>query len=288
MLFVSYNIQYGRGKDDRFDLERIAREINGADVIALQEVERHWQRSGDVDQVATLSTLLPEYFWVYGAGVDLHAGGERANGPQTVARRRQFGNLLMSRTPIHYTRNHLLPKFASATDMSLQRSALEGVIQTERHTVRCYSVHLTHLSAATRLPQVDRLLALHDTAVREGAPVTGNHRNWFKDAPPVQAPRQAIILGDFNAEPDSCEYARLVGPRSDYGARIINPERFVDAWVHTGHAENEGFTSDVNGRPARLDYCFVSAELAPLIRCARIDEQAMGSDHRPVWTEIAL
>jgi endonuclease/exonuclease/phosphatase family metal-dependent hydrolase len=35
---VTYNIQYGLGKDNRYDLARIAREIEDADVIALQEV----------------------------------------------------------------------------------------------------------------------------------------------------------------------------------------------------------------------------------------------------------
>jgi endonuclease/exonuclease/phosphatase family metal-dependent hydrolase len=49
---VTYNIQFGLGKDGRFDLERIAAEVDGADVIALQEVERNWQRSGNVDQPA--------------------------------------------------------------------------------------------------------------------------------------------------------------------------------------------------------------------------------------------
>ena len=34
MKFVTYNIQYGLGKDDRYDLARIAREVEAADVIA--------------------------------------------------------------------------------------------------------------------------------------------------------------------------------------------------------------------------------------------------------------
>ena len=46
MRLVSYNIQYGRGRDGVFDLKRIATAIAGADVIALQEVERYWLRSG--------------------------------------------------------------------------------------------------------------------------------------------------------------------------------------------------------------------------------------------------
>ena len=54
MRIVTYNIQFGLGKDGRFDLERVADEVDGADIIALQEVERHWQRSGNIDQVAQL------------------------------------------------------------------------------------------------------------------------------------------------------------------------------------------------------------------------------------------
>ena len=38
----------------------------------------------------------------------------------------------------------------------------------------------------------------------------------------------------------------------------------------------------------RLDYAFVSAGLADRIRDARIDNEAVGSDHQPVWVEIDL
>ncbi|TIN57465.1 MAG: EEP domain-containing protein, partial [Mesorhizobium sp.] len=42
MKLVSYNIQYGYGSDGRYDLARATRLVDGADIIALQEVERHW------------------------------------------------------------------------------------------------------------------------------------------------------------------------------------------------------------------------------------------------------
>jgi len=73
MKFVTYNIQYGLGKDNRYDLARIAREVENADVICLQEVERHWQRSGCVDAPAVLGSHLPEHHWVYGANLDMDA-----------------------------------------------------------------------------------------------------------------------------------------------------------------------------------------------------------------------
>ncbi len=61
MKLVSYNIQYGRGRDGVFDLQRIVDAIAGADVIALQEVERYWQRSGMVDQSREIAGLLRDY-----------------------------------------------------------------------------------------------------------------------------------------------------------------------------------------------------------------------------------
>ncbi len=109
MKFVTYNIQYGLGKDDRYDLARIAREVETADVIALQEVERHWQRSGCVDAPAVLGSHLPEHHWVYGANLDMDASYREPAG-RLVNRRRQFGTMIRSRSPIVSSRNHLLPK----------------------------------------------------------------------------------------------------------------------------------------------------------------------------------
>ena len=51
MKLVTYNIQYTKGKDYRYDVDRIVQAIKGADVIALQEVERFWKRSGMTDQI---------------------------------------------------------------------------------------------------------------------------------------------------------------------------------------------------------------------------------------------
>ena len=290
MRIVTYNIRYGRGRDGRFDLDRIAREIAGADLIALQEVERFWTRSGGADQPRLVARHFPEHYWAYGPGVDLHLAGVES-GEDGTGRRRQFGNMLVSRVPLLTVRNHLLPKLASlGPPMSLQRSALEAVIEVRDGYLRVYSVHLTHLSAATRLPQVEALLRIHADAVREGPPVcgTGLPREWTLDGMPPPVPRDAILLGDFNMQPDSREYERLVGPMSPYGGRITNPEGFVDAWVEAGNAIDAGPTAEVKGCPARLDYCFVGAGLKDRIRAVRVDSDAAGSDHRPVWMDLDL
>ena len=80
MRFLTYNIQYGLGRDGRFDLARIADEVRHADVVALQEVERFWRRSGEVDQPAELARHLGGWFWVYGANLD---GSLNSNAIQT-------------------------------------------------------------------------------------------------------------------------------------------------------------------------------------------------------------
>jgi endonuclease/exonuclease/phosphatase family metal-dependent hydrolase len=149
MRIVSYNIQYGTGKDGRIDLARIAGDIGDADVIALQEVERHFSGTGDTDQPSALAALFPDHYWIYGAGVDMDAATPEARG-----RRRQFGNMLLSRWPVLSSRNHLLPKIAYVELLALQRSALEGVIETPLGALRFYSVHLGHVGAAERAAQI--------------------------------------------------------------------------------------------------------------------------------------
>ena len=289
MRFVSYNIQYGRGRDGVFDLERIAATVSGADVIALQEVERYWQRSGMRDQPGELAELLGDYYWVYGAGVDVDGSTRDADG-RVRNRRRQFGNMLLCRWPILSSRNHLLPKYGSLGPMSIQRSALEGVVDTGARVLRLYSVHLTHLSAATRMPQIERLLAVHERAPVEGAALSGGglKDEWIADGLAPDLPREAVLMGDFNFEPDSAEYDRITGPVSVYGGRVTNPHGFVDAWVAAGNAEMDGVTADIDGRDVRLDYCFVSAELRERIGEVRIDSEAAGSDHQPRWVELDL
>ena len=46
MLLVGYNTQFSKGKDGRIDIDRVASAIKDADIVALQEVERHWRRTG--------------------------------------------------------------------------------------------------------------------------------------------------------------------------------------------------------------------------------------------------
>jgi len=285
MKLISYNIQYGMGKDGRYDLARIAGEIEHGEVIALQEVERFWRRSGERDDVAELARHLRAFHWVYGANLDMDASYPDADG-LPVHRRRQFGTMILSRTPIISSRNFPLPKFGTLVQHSIQQGALEAVIRSDRGTpLRVYSTHLSHLSPATRLPQVDALLAIDRRAPAEGGAWCGGHPNaaagWTEgEMPPM--PREAVLMGDFNFSPDAEEYRRIVGPDSDGYGRLNNLDGFVDGWVAAGHAENEGATC--GGR--RIDYIFVAAAWRSRIKTAWIDERAQGSDHQPIGIEL--
>lgn len=288
MKLVTYNIQYGLGKDGRYDLARIVREIEDGDIITLQEVDRYWQRSGNVDAPAVIASHLPEHHWVYGANLDIDASQRDAAG-RLVNRRRQFGTMILSRQPIVSARNHLLPKYGTLTQHSIQQGALEAVIVTPHGgPLRVYSVHLSHLSSATRMPQVEELLAIHARAPSEGGAWCGGHpepaAGWTEgEMPPM--PGEAILMGDFNFIWNAPEYDRIVGARSERYGRLNRLTGFVDAWVAAGHREDEGVTAD-NGK--RIDFCFVSAAFASRVQAARIDADASGSDHQPLWVDMDL
>src|SRR5690606_8979325 len=99
MKVVSYNIQYGTGLDGRYDIGRIAEAVRDADVIALQEVCRNNPRNGGRDMVAELTAALPDRFFVYGPNFEADIGSQVKNG-RAETRMFQFGNMILSRTPI--------------------------------------------------------------------------------------------------------------------------------------------------------------------------------------------
>ena len=235
MQFVSYNIQYSKGRDGRYDLGRIAAALEGADVIALQEVERHWPRTAMADQPAELGALLPDYYWVYGPAFDMDASEVAADGA-VVNRRRQFGNMLLARWPITWSRLHVLPKLASVEQFNMDLPAIEGVIDAPGGPLRVLSIHLNSISSRERLMQIEYLLGLHDRASVTGGAWTGaphirGDDAWSCGAPPPPAPADAVWMGDFNSTPGSAEYEAIVGRAAPLHDRVAHHGDFVDAWV---------------------------------------------------------
>ena len=287
MRLVAYNIQYGTGKDSRVDIDRIVSEVAEADVIAMQEVDRYWARSEMVDQVAAITERLPAHHWVYGPGVDLDASIRNRNG-RLVNRRRQFGNLLLSRHPILASKNQLLPKMRFHTQLSLQRTMLDGVIDCPGGLVRVASIHFAHAAEPERLAQVAALRAFQREAGRDGGVLSGSHANWPEGEASPPWPPQSILLGDFNMSPDEAAYAAMVGSDDPKYGRVTEYDGYLDAWILQGGAPDGGHTKYEPTGNRRIDYAFVSPDLAEAVRSVHVDEDAQGSDHQPLWLDIDL
>ena len=272
MKFVSYNVQYGIGLDDRFDLPRIVSSIHGADIIALQEVTRNFHRNGHVDMVAELQVLLANHYSVFGPACDLDAGSAIENG-RAVNRRFQFGNMIFSRWPILSTRTILLPRTRTLDKLNLQRGATEAVIATPKGPIRVYSVHLDHVHRDERIAQIRYLKDRARLYPVEGGAISGAHEFDLAE-PPV--PEDYVLMGDFNMVPESPEYCEMVGG--------------VDALAGLGkrHAASYSWVDPKNhAERLFLDYCFLSHGLVERLTDAWGDETGYGSDHMPVWFELS-
>lgn len=296
MLVVTYNIQWGLGRDGVVDLGRIARAIATADLIALQEVERDW-RPEIGDQVPQFAALFPKHHYVFGAAVDID-GSEVSGDGRVRNLRRQYGNMTLSRWPIVSTRSWPLTKYPVHRQMNDQSIVMEAVIAAPSGDVRFYNTHLNYLSADQRLIQVEEVLKVIREAPRQGPVIVGDgldDATFSIDGVPQldrrrpTMPEAAILVGDFNMEPNSPEYARIVGHPDPIYGRMHAGDRLADALTIGGMAENAGVTfPPKDGGPAqRIDHCFVSYDLVPRVKRGWIDEDADGSDHQPVWAEFA-
>lgn len=281
MKLLSWNIQWCRGVDGRVDPERIARVARelapDADVVCLQEVARGFDTlagSAGEDQFARLAAGFPGFAAFEGVAVDV---------PHPNGTRRQFGNLLLSRLPVRQVARHLLPWPADTDHADMPRIAIEAVIEAPADSglgdVRVTTTHLGYYAAAQRLTQVEGLRALH-------AQACGHHR-----VRPVRAdtsngpfhwrprPSAGVVCGDFNCEPGSPAYLRLLEAFGD-GTPALR-----DAWpvAHRGrpHDATVGLFDTVQWpRKFACDFVFVSEDLVPRVKALRVDASSDASDHQ--------
>ncbi len=304
MKIVTYNIRFGLGLDQGYNLERIATEVDGADIIGLQEVERFWRRSGMVDQPQVLGELLKGFYWAYCPAFDVDASTVNGDG-SVLNRRRQFGPMMLSRWPIRSARTLVLPQLPAIELISMTTGALECVIETPQGPLRVYSLHLSALSPRERLLQIDTLLEMNKTIEHCGTVMmaAGNHSNpaeaqhivdldWGNGEPPQPKPVNTIFMGDFNSTEESAEYIRFVGEADPIFGRVVHSDSFVDSWsvARETTGSPESWWPDppdrLPGHPLRLDYCFISTELASKVNRCWVDTEAVGSDHRPYWVQF--
>jgi endonuclease/exonuclease/phosphatase family metal-dependent hydrolase len=286
MRLVTYNIQYGRGKDGEYDLARIADAVRDADIIGLQEVTRHLPPNVEQDQPAELAALLADRYWVYGSPADFDASTRRDDG--TIDNRRaQFGNMVLSRWPILSARVELMPRVRTYDTVALQRGALEAIIDHPDGPLRVYVVHLDHLLERHRVVEVEHLLRFAHDAHRHGAGATGAATRLRL---PTAVPEDFVVMGDCNMLPGSDAYIAMTGSPDYYYGRVMTSDHVVDTWPLVGRDITDGSTwwDEATGftEGTRLDYVFVSPGLATGVTAAGIDDAAPGSDHQPVWIDL--
>lgn len=283
MKLITWNIQWARGIDLEVDPARIARsarEIADFDVLCLQEVAVNFPGlpgSRGEDQVAELTRALPGFSAHYGMATDVDDG---------KGGRSQFGNLILTRLSVIQVFRHLLPWPADPVVRSMQRSAVEVVVQARWGPVRVTTTHLEYYSSVQRMEQVGALRSLHQEACGHAS----SPRIRDDTSQPFQAlprPASAILTGDFNFKPESPEYRRITAPFDTAAAPAL-----IDAWTlaHPGiaHVPSAGVHEDSWAKPPYCcDFIFVTADLATGVREVKIDAQTQASDHQPVLIEIA-
>lgn len=282
MKLLTWNIQWGRGMDGRVDLARIAAEIQGMggfDVICLQEVAVNFPGlpgSRGEDGMAVLAGHLPGYTAVYAPATDL---------PDGRGGRRLFGNALFSRLPVGQVWRHLLPWPSDPAVPSMQRVALEAVIDAPFGPLRVMTTHLEYYSRPQRLAQIEAIRRLHAEAcahARQPRTGKGEEGGSFEVLP---RPASALLCGDMNFPAHADERARLLAAFDD------DTPAFLDAWqvLHGSapHAPTVGIHPvDFVDRPECYDFWFLTADLAPRLREHGVNAATEASDHQPVWVEL--
>lgn len=160
----------------------------------------------------------------------------------------QYGNLLLSQFPIDDVETIRLPDPGGREP----RAAIAATVNVEGEPITVLGTHLG-LNERERRQQVARLQQLADAAQRKGKPV--------------------VLMGDFNAHPTAPEIQRLGE----------GPYPLADA--HTLAGDGPGYTFAYPEPYARIDYVFVSDDLAPFVTDTR-GLSVPGSDHLPVTTEV--
>lgn len=281
MKLLTWNLQWGRGVDGRVDLRRVAarvRALGDFDVLCFQEVADNYPEldgNDDADQFALLAALFTGHTPFAAFAIDI-AG---------TSRRKRFGNLVLSRLPVHSARRHALPWPADPTADSMPRVAVEVVVAARSGPIRVTTTHLEYYSGLQRMAQARRLRDLHDEACgRAMAPKRAGQREsnaTFDVTPQTTA---SILTGDFNFPPEAPEYSEIQAPLAGGGPR------YRDAWttVHGLRPHVPTFcVHDHSWKPTPFCCDFVFASEGLDVRSIEIDSAAQESDHQPVCVEVA-
>ncbi|HEU5422820.1 MAG TPA: endonuclease/exonuclease/phosphatase family protein, partial [Nitrolancea sp.] len=131
LTVMTYNLQEGFSRDDRFDLERQAAAIAAErpDVVVVQEVSRGWLVAAGADEVLWLSQRL---------GMQAIFGANSDDG--------LWGNAILSRAPLTDAARE---QYTST--QNLKRSVVSARVETAAGPLWIYGTHLDNPVGATQV-----------------------------------------------------------------------------------------------------------------------------------------
>jgi endonuclease/exonuclease/phosphatase family metal-dependent hydrolase len=232
----------------------------GADLVGLQEVIE----SGGRTQADDIREGLG-YHAAFGVAHDL---GNHVH----------FGNAVLSRWPIRRTEVIPLPNGGTAES----RSLLFVEIDSPHGALPFFVTHLNW--------------KFHEGIVREAQVVKVN--DAVKDRAPVSG-LPAILVGDFNAQPEATEIRFLKGLHSLAGTSTFFADCYEQVGAPPGHtfdAPNNPFAGPTHEYPRRIDYVFARGPdksvrgkpLSAKVVFTEVVDGVCASDHYGVVADLSM
>jgi endonuclease/exonuclease/phosphatase family metal-dependent hydrolase len=236
---MTYNIRFGKGWDDQWDLDRTANVIRDAnpDLVGIQEVDREWSSRSEFKDVVTELAERLGMFYTFAPSMD--------KAPGTAGSK--FGNAILSKYPIDEVWSRLLPAEGMGRGMVGVRLRIAGV------PINFVTTHLG-LSTSDRLKEVDEILKALDEV--PGPTVITGDWNVTDQAEEVAAMKQVFQdtqtvagksnVGTFHNKDGSRERIDYIFASPEFGVDSVDiPE--VIASDHLPVVAN--LTLDINEQP---------------------------------------
>jgi endonuclease/exonuclease/phosphatase family metal-dependent hydrolase len=189
---MTYNIHHGEGLDGKVNLERIAQLIQkeGADIVALQEVDCKTSRTGRRDMPAELARLTG-MTCVFSN--NFHVGGG------------DYGNAVLTRFPVKQWSNFHYPMLHQGE----QRGLLQ--LQLDIHGVQCVFLN-THLDYNAKNDDAERWASVAE----------------IERTARLHPDKPVLLCGDFNDTPGTRVYRRVAESFTDTWTRVGQGDGFTE------------------------------------------------------------
>lgn len=255
---MTFNIRVATSADGpnhwNFRREAVGQMLNDLrpDILSVQEA-RH-------SQAEDLAAMLPAYEW-YGIGRD---GGDNGEFNPLFIRKDRFEFLDKGH---FWLAADSTDKPVVGWDAALTRVAVWAKLRDRitNETIVALSAHFDHRGKQSRLESM-KLVKQRMETLANGRPI--------------------VLLGDFNARPETDAYQFMVSESSGF-----RDARLVSRKGHTGPVDTfTGFHGDTTKKPMLVDYVFISPHWQA-IQTRTVESDWNGrqmSDHRAYFADLRL